>query len=333
MKHALLFLFLLATPTFAQWQQQTINTTADFRGLCAVSDQIAWVSGSKGTVGRTTDGGKTWQVLSVTDTKKLDFRDIEAFSDATAYVLSIGPGDNSRIYKTTDGGKSWKLQFKNPNPDAFFDSIAFWDENHGIALSDPVQGYYHLIITEDGGTTWKPISMSIPALPSEGAFAASGTCLITQGNNDVWFVTGGAKVARVFHSTNRGQTWAVSDTPILAGKDSAGIFSIAFRDKNTGIIVGGDYRKPNDSNSTAAITSDAGRTWKLLDTQLPFRSGVSWSGNQLITVGTSGSNLSLDSGITWKSLDQQNYNTVSTTQTGTTTWAAGPKGRIAKFIK
>src|SRR5438105_3857646 len=117
MKYSLLFLFLLATPTFAQWQQQTINTTADFRGLCAVSDQVAWVSGTKGTVGRTIDGGKTWQVINIPNAEKLDFRDIEAFSDTTAYVLSIGPGDNSRIYKTTDGGITWKLQFKNTDPD------------------------------------------------------------------------------------------------------------------------------------------------------------------------------------------------------------------------
>ena len=47
------------------------------------------------------------------------------------------------------------------------------------------------------------------------AFAASGTCLITRGTNDAWFVTGGAKVARLFHSGDRGKTWSVSETPII----------------------------------------------------------------------------------------------------------------------
>src|SRR5437764_11617720 len=97
----------------AQWQQQSIRTDADFRGLCAVSADVAWVSGTKGTFGRTADGGKTWTAGTVPGADKLDFRDVEAFGADTAYLLSAGPGEASRIYKTADGGKTWKLQFKN----------------------------------------------------------------------------------------------------------------------------------------------------------------------------------------------------------------------------
>src|SRR4030095_7360586 len=105
----------------AQWKLQASKTEADFRGLCAVSPKVAWVSGTKGTFGRTTDGGKTWTVGAVPDADKLDFRDVEAFGEDTAYLLSAGPGEDSRIYKTTDGGKTWTLQFKNAEPKAFFD--------------------------------------------------------------------------------------------------------------------------------------------------------------------------------------------------------------------
>src|SRR5205823_732493 len=100
--------------------------------------------GTKGTVGRTTDAGKTWSVGTVTDAEKLDFRDVEAFGEDTAYLLSAGAGEDSRIYKTIDGGKSWSLQFKNSEPKAFFNAIAFWDEKHGISLSDPVNGRFQL---------------------------------------------------------------------------------------------------------------------------------------------------------------------------------------------
>src|SRR5438552_5470270 len=247
----------------AQWQQQTIRSDADFRGLCAVSTKVAWVSGTKGTYGRTSDAGKTWSVGTVLDAGKLDFRDVEAFGETTAYLLSAGPGEDSRIYKTADGGKTWVLQFKNSDPEAFFDAIAFWDNKNGVALSDPVKGQFQLIVTDDGGTNWKRLSATNlpPALPNEGAFAASGTCLVTHGKNDVWFGTGGAKTARVFHSNDRGRNWTVGNTPIIAGAASAGIFSIAFRDRHHGMIVGGDFRKPNDSGATAAITSDGGTTW------------------------------------------------------------------------
>src|SRR5438552_2173846 len=134
----------------AQWQRQAVGSTADFRGLSAVGPNVAWVSGTSGTYGRTTDGGRTWTVGTVPGADKLDFRDVEAFGPDTAYLLSTGLGDEARIYKTTDGGKTWALQFKNSDRDAFFDAIAFWDDKTGIALGDPVKGQFQLIHTEDG---------------------------------------------------------------------------------------------------------------------------------------------------------------------------------------
>jgi photosystem II stability/assembly factor-like uncharacterized protein len=316
----------------AQWQQQTIDSDADFRGLCVVNARVAWVSGTKGTYGRTTDAGKTWSVGTVPGAATLDFRDVEAFGESTAYLLSAGPGAASRIYKTEDGGKTWNLQFKNPDPEAFFDALAFWDARNGVALGDPVKGHFPLLATEDGGTTWKPLAPTNlpPALPKEGAFAASGTCLVTHGKEDLWFGTGGDRAARVFHSADRGRTWAVSETPLLAGADSAGVFSIAFRDRDHGMIVGGDYRKPRAAGATAAVTSDGGKTWTLLDKQLPYRSGVAWAKDRWVAVGTSGSDFSADDGAAWKSLDHENYNSVGFTPTGQG-WAVGPRGRIARF--
>jgi photosystem II stability/assembly factor-like uncharacterized protein len=329
---AVLLLGPCTSLALAQWEVQAIRTDADFRGLCVVSPTVVWVSGTKGTFGRTTDGGKNWSVGVVPGAEKLDFRDVEAFDEKTAYMLSAGPGEDSRIYKTTDAGKTWALQFKNADPKGFYDAIAFWDVMHGIAFGDAVEGRFQLLTTSDGGTTWKPLpEASAPqALPNEGAFAASGTCLITQGESDVWFCTGGAKVARVFHSADRGKSWTAHETPLAAGVASAGGFSLHFRDRKHGVIVGGDYRKPNDTTATVALTSDEGKTWKPIAKPLPFRSAVAWTGECWVAVGTSGSDHSAD-GMTWKSLDRENYNSVGFTPTGEG-WAAGPKGRIARFV-
>src|SRR5439155_1365698 len=140
------------------------------------------------TFARTTDGGKTWSVGTVLGAEQLDFRDVEAFGETTAYLLSAGAGDASRIYKTIDGGKSWALQFQSADPAAFLDAIAFWDEQNGLALGDPINGLFQLFVTAHGGGTWKPVAAKSlpPALPGEGAFAASGTCLVTHGERDVW---------------------------------------------------------------------------------------------------------------------------------------------------
>ena len=83
---------------------------------------------------------------------------------------------------------------------------------------------------------------------------------------------------------------------------------------------------------TAAITTDGGQTWKLLDSKLPFRSGIVWAKDRWVAVGTSGSHESIDDGVTWNQLDRENYNTASFTKTGEG-WAAGPKGLIAKLRK
>jgi photosystem II stability/assembly factor-like uncharacterized protein len=328
-------LLLLARNADAQWRQQASDTTSDFRGLCALSPLVAWASGTRGTFARTTDGGKTWRAGTVAGAEGLDFRDVKAMGADTAYLLSIGKGEQSRIYKTTDGGAHWALQFLNKTAEGFFDAMAFWDKDHGIAMSDPVDGRFLIITTDDGGKTWNqvPAANLPPAVKGEGGFAASGTCIAVQGKSNVWFATGGA-VARVFRSTDRGRTWQVAATPIASGIESAGIFSIAFKDATHGTIVGGDYRKPAEAGDNVAMTSDGGRTWTLASGARPagYRSCVAYvpgTAATLVAVGTSGSDISTNGGVDWTSLDKENYNSASFTRGAG--WAAGPRGRIAKY--
>src|SRR6266513_6183429 len=154
MKLLLFITFLFFTQP--QWTVQTSGVTARLRGVSAVSDRVAWASGSGITVLRTSDGGATWQKLTVT-TEQLDFRDIDAIDARTAYVLSIGNGPASRIYKTTDGGATWTLQFKNEDPKAFYDAMSFWDANHGIAIGDSIAGQFCIMTTENGGRVWRRV--------------------------------------------------------------------------------------------------------------------------------------------------------------------------------
>jgi len=283
-----LLLFLAAANVLAQSgpQVQLSHTTENLRGVSAVSRQIAWASGTHGTYLRTIDAGHTWTPAQLPGAESLDFRAVAAFSSAEAFLMSAGPGDQSRIYHTSDAGQHWQLQFTNSNPKGFFDSMAFWDATHGIVLGDPVpdetgQLKFELLLTTDG-QTWTPIPRAQlpPAEPGEAAFAASNSCLAIlratphqlwkneagsapeRNDPNIWFATGG-RVARVFHSPDLGRTWQVFDTPITHGPDSAGIFSIAFRDATHGVIVGGDYKHPDQDGDNLAFTSDGGKTWTL----------------------------------------------------------------------
>ena len=318
--------------TNAQWLKQNIDTKASLRGLSVVNRNVIWASGTGGTFLRTIDGGKNWTVGKVPDAEKLDFRDVEAFDENTAYLLSIGTGESSRIYKTIDGGKTWKLQFQNTNPKAFFDALAFWDATHGIAMSDPVDGKFVLIETTDG-ETWKPIeNLQIPNVKEgEAAFAASGTCLITQGGKNALLVSGG-NAARVFRSENRGKNWSADETPITKGTAGSGIFSIAMFDKKRGAVVGGNYEKADEINNNLAFTSKGGKSWSLSKGLNGYRSGVAFVDKKtLIAVGASGSDLSTDGGKTWKNIDKENYNSVQA-RGKSAIWAVGANGSVSRFL-
>src|SRR6267143_2202813 len=263
MKLLLAIAITLTLPS-PHWTLQKGGVTSRLRGVSAVSERVAWASGSGSTVLRTNDGGATWQKLSVT-TEQLDFRDIDAIDARTAYVLSIGNGPASRIYKSTDAGVTWTLQFKNEDPNAFYDAMSFWDANHGIVIGDSIDGQFCIMTTANGGRIWQrvPASALPPALENEGAFAASGTNIAVFGKGHAWIGTGAAAKARVLRTSDRGRTWKISETPLIAGA-SAGIFSVAFRDAKHGVIVGGDYTKEKEASDNLAVTSDGGVTWMLV---------------------------------------------------------------------
>jgi photosystem II stability/assembly factor-like uncharacterized protein len=333
-------LLLVLTPAFSLqkggWQEQSSGSVSRLRGVSAVNEKVAWASGSQGTCLRTTDGGASWQKLDLSpDAATLDFRDVDAFDAETAYLLSIGEGEKSRIFKTVDGGQHWQLQFTNHNPRAFFDAMSFWDSMHGIAVSDPVEGRFLIISTSDGGMTWKenPADKMPVAVASEGAFAASGSCIAVGARGNAWFGTGGG-AARVFRSADWGITWQVSPTPIRCDKPSAGIFSIAFSDAKHGIAVGGDYTNESDSSNNAATTSDGGRTWTLVKRSVPagFRSVVAYlhKTREFVAAGPSGTDYSSDDGLTWSSLGRPGYHAISFAGTAAG-WGVGERGRIGKF--
>ena len=328
-----------ASAFVAGWSLQTSGTTARFRAVSAVDAKVAWASGAGGTVVKTLDGGANWQRVAVPDSAGLDFRDIQAFDDQTCHVLSIGPGELSRIERTSDGGATWTVSHVNPDPRGFLDAIAFWDPDRGLALGDPVDGRYQILATDDGGRTWAKLpEAGMPlALPGEGAFAASGTCLVVQGDRLAWFGTGGGAKARVFRSTDRGRTWAVAETPIRARSSSRGVFSVAFRDPRHGLAVGGDYKAEGDPTAVGASTDDGGATWHSVPGPGPsgFRSAVEFvpgsEGREVVAVGPSGSDRSLDGGRTWTSLPPPGFHALNFGREGTG-WGVGEGGRIGKLM-
>ena len=345
----LFFLLLSLGDADPWWSVQTSGLDTNLRGVSVKYDEgsqgkqhyIVWASGSNGVILLSTNDGSTWKQLSVAGGGDLDFRDIEAFDADTAYVISSGDGDKSRIYKTTDGGKTWKLQYSDKRPGFFLDSLACDSKTHCVALSDPVDGKF-LVLSTDDGEHWKelPRDKMPSALPKEGAFAASGTAiaLCEDLKDEIYFGTGGARAARVFHSHDRGRSWIAVETPIASRNPSAGIFSIACGGSKV-VAVGGDYKEPANAKRVAAYSNDSGETWLLAEQQPGgYRSAVGDFGyGDFAAVGPNGTDVSEDEPddqqgnkhMHWKHTDYLNLNAVSFD--GTNGWAVGPKGTIARF--
>ena len=322
----------IATGAQPRWIPHVTGVTARLRGLSTVNDKVVWASGTSGTVLRTTDGGDNWEVRSVPGAEQLDFRDVDAFSGSTAYVLSIGNGELSRIYKTTDGGKTWALQLANKDPKIFLDAMAFWSEERGIAFSDSVDNQFVIFSTANGGRTWEriPADRLPPALPNEGAYAASGTNVATFGADQVWI---GTTASRVLHSADRGKTWTISQTP-LPTSAAAGIFSIAFRSATHGIVVGGNYERDAEAIDNAAVTTDGGRTWILSKGLSGFRSAVAYlpgSKATWVAAGPRGVDATADDGATWKAIGTGGgFHVFAFSPRGRRGWGAGDRGVIAR---
>jgi photosystem II stability/assembly factor-like uncharacterized protein len=265
----------------------------------------------------------------------LEFRDVQAASADTAWLLAAGPGDRSRIYRTSNGGRTWSIQFVSTDQRAFFDCIAFWDPRRGIAISDAVEKDFILLRTEDGGTTWHRVTGLPQAVEGEGLFAASGTCLLTGPGGLAWFGTGAAKTARVGRSSDYGKTWTIAPAkPIVQNTTSSGITSIAFFNAQRGLAVGGDLNLTTEHTANVAISQDGGEQWWTggrLTFPGPAYGAAVVPGLHLtaIVVGPAGSSWTSDGGGNWHSIDTQNYWSVGFAPDGTG-WMVGPAGRIVR---
>jgi hypothetical protein len=319
------------------WSLRPTNSSQQFRGLSPVSDQVVWVSGTRGTVLRTVNGGSTWANVSPSlapeNATTFEFRDIQAWSANEAAALSIGEGNASRIYLTRDGGESWKRTFINDEPTAFYDCLAFENARHGLALSDPVDGKFRLIETWDGGATWAIVDSEgmPPALSGEFGFAASGTCI--EAASGRWYIaSGGVDPGRIFRSDD-GYRWEVSNSSLVGGA-AAGVFSVRFRDAKNGIAVGGDFERPTANVNVAGWSSDGGISWHKADSSPGgYRSGVSWVHGReriAIAVGPSGSDITFDSGQNWRVFDNGTFDAVDCVS-GNVCWASGARGRVARL--
>ena len=311
---AIVTMFSVCPLSAQQIEIITSGPKTSIRGLSVVSDDIIWVSGSAGKVGKSINGGKTWTWVTVPGFEQREFRDIEAFDANTAVVLAIAePG---QILKTTDGGKNWKTVFTDTAKGMFLDAMDFADGDNGVVIGDPLPGTNNIYraYTRNGGTGWfhpqEDINYLSPVKEGESMFASSGTNVVflkSEGflrSNKMYIVTGGT--AANFLSQNPSQKNLL---PLLQGKETTGANSIATLNGKELVIVGGDFAHDKDTKQNCVLSKDGGASF-FRPTTPPngYRSCVEYiSKTKLITCGTSGIDISEDAGMNWKQISTESF--------------------------
>ncbi|GAB2621094.1 WD40/YVTN/BNR-like repeat-containing protein [Belliella aquatica] len=313
------------------WEIVETPVNASIRGLSPLTSEIIWASGSGGTWLLTIDGGQSWSTGIIAGLDSVDFRDIEGLDANTA--IAIAAGQPAVIYKTTDSGATWQKKFEGPET-AFLDGIAFHKDQKGYVIGDPIDGKWMVLETIDAGETWTWIESSPMAEPGEGSFAASGSTILAD-QDHIWFASGGIK-SKVYMSTDGGHDWEISETPIIQGEPSQGIFSITKLDNSNLIAVGGDYLQPDLALNNTIYSKEMGKNWELVSSSYPsgYRSGVTYFPrfHWAISVGTNGSDYSVDGGINWQKFSDEGFHAVFMDKAQGSIWASGLDGKIARLV-
>jgi hypothetical protein len=312
----------------------TSGTKTSLRGLCVVNDNIIWVSGSHGTVGKSLNSGKNWNWMVVKGFEDKEFRDVEAFDGKTAIIMAIG--EPAYILRTNDGGETWKVVYENKTKGMFLDAMDFSDVAKGIVVGDPIGNKVFLARTFDNGNTWREITENKRPIADSGEafFAASGSNIRLFRDSSYYIVSGGTKSRLITNSVT-------VKLPVIQGKESTGANCIDIYDNGDPrkpgrrmVVVGGDFNHPSSTEKNCFYTTNRGKTWKA--PRIPphgYRSCAEYfSTKDIISCGINGVDYSNDGGKNWKWISKEGFNVCRIARNGSAFFLAGENGKIARVV-
>jgi photosystem II stability/assembly factor-like uncharacterized protein len=222
------------------------------------SDRLnGWAIGYNGTMMKTTDGGETWEGVTVDSG---DFRDIQFIDNMRGWLA----GKDGVFYRTVDGG-SWERVPSSGYPaDEDFSNVWFLGDSLGF-----IQGLLGVYRTEDGGEEWN--NYWLPLVPYKGVWDMSivndreGYLLGTQ-----WMEQ---DPILLYHTIDGGLNWRA----VFGSRSSVliGVLTISFVGEGVGWAGGGVIMKTTNGGQTWETQLDAAavREFFFLDEQHGFAVG------------------------------------------------------------
>jgi len=291
---------------------QAASTTIGDVTIAPSDPNIIWIGTGEANIFRSsqagcgvyksTDAGKTWQHMGLTDTYTIPRIVIDPKNPDIVYVAASGHewtfNPERGVYKTTDGGKTWqKVLFVN-NETGAIDLVM--DPNDSDILyaatwqrirykwNDPRNSQNYsgsgIYKTTDGGKTWKPINDGLPAARYRGRI---GIDIARSNPNVLYALVDNYEIAReadstrldsygrpmarvikgatIYRSDDRGGTWRQ-----VSGLTDTMKTYMERHSATYGWVFGQIRVDPNDENTvysmglSLSVSTDGGKTFRRL---------------------------------------------------------------------
>ena len=212
---------------------------------------------------KSTDGGQSWAMMGLKDSRQIGAIVIDPRNSNVVYVAAEGsvwgPGGDRGLYKTTDAGKTWN-QVLNISENTGANNIAFDPRNPDVLYATSEQRRRHIFTkigggpetavykSTDAGATWEKIINGLPSVDLGGTGLA-----VSPVNPDIIYLSleAAEKSGGFFRSTNRGATWEKMSDTYASGQ----YFNEIICDPK-------DVDKVYIMDTYSKATEDGGKTWK-----------------------------------------------------------------------
>ncbi len=204
------------------WTSQ--NQPGYFVDVEALPNSVCLVSSPESGLWRSTDQGKTWDVL-LDETKGAGITHMSFIGSMNGYALQSGQGGGTMsTIHTSDGGVSWDtIEAQSGQDNTILEALEFVNGNVGFRA-----GWYngHLTRTEDGAVNWTPVTYTDPIIQGQWYDVHPVSA-------DIAFVCGW--YGSIAKTTDGGLTWF----PLESGASSTtSLYGIHFIHQYLGCAVG-----------------------------------------------------------------------------------------------